>query len=567
LLSTTFFHIWGGLRGIDLDATGNLKNSLFSFKLSYEEGTNGYFDGNIRNQYWKSNIDGVQRAYEYSYDKASRIISGAYGSTKAGENYALNGVTYDLNGNITTLSRNGYKSNNTFGLVDNLGYSYQTNSNKIQSVSDNSGETASFTDATGATDYTYSLDGSLTSDANKGISLIEYNYLKLPKRIVQNGVTTLIQYDAMGKKLKETIGTQVTDYVGNKIYKANILYQIAHDEGRIIGGEYEYHIKDHLGNLRVAFRDSSGIAKITQSNAYGCWGENLPTLGYLKSTWSKDFFKFTGKEELQGTGYIDFGARLYDPLVPHFTTIDPLSELSRRFSPFTYANNNPLRFIDPDGMMATETVGADGLTNDQWLSAGGDFGREKEYRQENDDKDKKKKKEETKKILPTVAQVTSNGLNPNGDGISPDYTIESILIGERVFKPLESVFGKILGKLFGTSSKFGTLQYASKFGIQEADILRQAVINQLGRGSGLQVHHLLEQRFAQILGQNADDMLSIVVTRAEHDVFTAGWRTQIGLNGWVNSIVTTSTASRQIIENAAKIIYKDYPEILKALKL
>jgi RHS repeat-associated protein len=383
LLSTTFFHIWGGLRGIDLDATGNLKNSLFSFKLSYEEGTNGYFDGNIRNQYWKSNIDGVQRAYEYSYDKASRIISGAYGSTKAGENYALNGVTYDLNGNITTLSRNGYKSNNTFGLVDNLGYSYQTNSNKIQSVSDNSGETASFTDATGATDYTYSLDGSLTSDANKGISLIEYNYLKLPKRIVQNGVTTLIQYDAMGKKLKETIGTQVTDYVGNKIYKANILYQIAHDEGRIIGGEYEYHIKDHLGNLRVAFRDSSGIAKITQSNAYGCWGENLPTLGYLKSTWSKDFFKFTGKEELQGTGYIDFGARLYDPLVPHFTTIDPLSELSRRFSPFTYAQNNPLRFIDPDGMMATETVGADGLTSSQWVAARGSIGKEDEFKNVN----------------------------------------------------------------------------------------------------------------------------------------------------------------------------------------
>lgn len=37
--------------------------------------------------------------------------------------------------------------------------------------------------ATGTTDYTYSSDRSLISDANKGISLIEYNYLKLPKRI------------------------------------------------------------------------------------------------------------------------------------------------------------------------------------------------------------------------------------------------------------------------------------------------------------------------------------------------------------------------------------------------
>ncbi len=109
-----------------------------------------------------------------------------------------------------------------------------------------------------------------------------------------------------------------------------------------------------MGNLRVAFRDSLGIAKITQANSYGIWGEDLTTLSYSKQSWKADNFKFTGKESLQGTGFIDFGARWYDNFVPRFTTIDPLSELSRRFSPFVYANGNPLRFIDPDGMMASE---------------------------------------------------------------------------------------------------------------------------------------------------------------------------------------------------------------------
>ena len=250
---------------------------------------------------------------------------------------------------------------------------YNTNSNKIQKVDDVSTETASFTDATDTTDYTYLADGSLKSDANKGISLIEYNYLKLPNKVTQNGVTALIQYSASGKKLKETIGTQMTDYVSNKIYKNNALYQISHHEGRIIKGEYEYHIKDHLGNLRVAFRDSLGIAKITQANSYGIWGEDLTTLSYLKPTWTKDFFKFTGKEELQGTGYIDFGARLYDPLVPCFTTLDPLAELSRRFSPTVYGNNNPIRFIDPDGMVAVQ-VGPDDKFKTP-LAAARDFGK------------------------------------------------------------------------------------------------------------------------------------------------------------------------------------------------
>ena len=41
---------------------------------------------------------------------------------------------------------------------------------------------------------------------------------------------------ASGKKLKETVGTNTTDYVGNVIYKNGVQYQISHDEGRIING-------------------------------------------------------------------------------------------------------------------------------------------------------------------------------------------------------------------------------------------------------------------------------------------------------------------------------------------
>jgi RHS repeat-associated protein len=356
---TLSYHIRGGLRGLNLDASGNLTNALFSMKIFYEDDLI-YFDGNIRKQEWKTGLDNVTRSFTYRYDGASRIKAGVYLGT-GNENYTLADVNYDNNGNIKKLIRNGLIATNTFGIIDNLNYTYNPNSNKILKVDDLSNVTASFTDVVG-NDYTYSADGSLASDANKGISTIEYNYLKLPKKVVQNGVTTLIQYSASGKKLKETIGSNTTDYVGNVIYQNSNLYQISHDEGRIIDGQYEYNLKDHLGNLRVAFRDSLGSAKITQSNSYGIFGEDLTTLNYLKQTWKADNFKFTGKESLQGTGFIDFGARWYDNIVPRFITIDPLAETSRRFSPFTYGNNNPIRFIDPDGMESKGYEYSDGYS-------------------------------------------------------------------------------------------------------------------------------------------------------------------------------------------------------------
>ena len=85
------------------------------------------------------------------------------------------------------------------------------------------------------------------------------------------------------------------------------------------------------------------------------------------------------------------------------------------------------------------------------------------------------------------------------------------------------------------------------------------------QGAGLDVHHLIEQRFARKLGLDPASIPSVVLTREKHQMFTNAWREYIGYDN-MKSAIRTSTASLEDVWMAAQKVYQDYPELLDAVR-
>ena len=125
-----------------------------------------------------------------------------------------------------------------------------------------------------------------------------------------------------------------------------------------------FYVTDYLGSVRAVVDGKTG--DLYKASDYSAFGDEsvvmvrpqvdtpphpLATAVLPDGQTLRD--GYTGKEaqnEDFGTSYIDFGARQYSPALRRWMTPDPLSEKYYGTSPYAFCNNNPLRYVDVNGM-------------------------------------------------------------------------------------------------------------------------------------------------------------------------------------------------------------------------
>ena len=118
-----------------------------------------------------------------------------------------------------------------------------------------------------------------------------------------------------------------------------------------------YQFKDHLGNIRLSYKDADKNGSVVQSEIVqekNYYPFGLEHEGYnvaITSTNQALKYSYNGKEinEELGINWYDYHARMYDPSIGRMLNIDPHSDSYYGINSYNYTLNNPVLLIDPDG--------------------------------------------------------------------------------------------------------------------------------------------------------------------------------------------------------------------------
>lgn len=323
----------------------------------------------------------------YDYNAQNMLTDSGYNEgdrQNDGQGNYDESLSYDKMGNVQSLLRSGLLDDGSYGLIDNLSYSYHGNQLlKVDDAANGPYYQGAFHFVDGAdeaVEYEYDANGNMVRDLNKCISSISYDLNNQPRKIEYNdGRNASYVYDAEGNKLSVSYnltamssaqpqmpvmqssdvasanvsnGQKTIEYCGNIIYDGDET-MILNDVGYALYDKdnnlsFHYYLKDHLGNNRVVVSENG---EIEQVNDY------YPTGALMASSKGGDTqrFKFNGKEldRTNGLNWYDYGARNYDAEIVVWKGVDKMADKNVTTSLYGYCNSNPIRYIDPLG---TDTV-------------------------------------------------------------------------------------------------------------------------------------------------------------------------------------------------------------------
>jgi RHS repeat-associated protein len=292
------------------------------------------------------------RSVEYQYDSMGRLMRADANASATTVALKRTDWVHDKNGNRTRVERRANAADAAAAETDS--YATTTGTNRLASVTtatgvrsityDTRGNTVSETrpNAVGVT-AAYDGFGRLTSYARTGEASLAHVYNGMDQRVTMTRGTDTRRfvYDRMGRVLGE-YGTSATDV------KAEFIWLHPDNDNTPFGGD------DGIGGyapLAVAANDNAGVSQLSwvHSNHMGVpiaytnsAGTAIPQpAGYQAPM-------FPGQNQTLADLYYNM-YRDYDPTTGRYIQADPIG-LAGDPNPYAYAMNNPVRYMDPDGL-------------------------------------------------------------------------------------------------------------------------------------------------------------------------------------------------------------------------
>jgi RHS repeat-associated protein len=319
--------------------------------------------------------------FTYSYDQYKQLGTSAFNTYNNNTNsisarteynetgYRGSNISYDANGNINRLIRSAYIVSGGLVNYDDLTYTISSTANNVTGILDagtlQSATNFSTASTTVGSSLTINSIGQLTGSSPEGVSIIDYYPNGKPKKITfTNNNYTQYFYDDGGNKYKvlfrdsSSHKKKVTWYVGPGLYvldesisttsiNLNEMNTPA-GELKLNGSAYDviYQLNDHLGNVRVTFKESgvgNGINVLSFADYYA-WGGVLPGRNWSSAAYR---YGYQSKEiPKDGSNWDQFELRLYNHDLGRWFAPDPYGQFH---SPYVAMANNPVSAVDPNG--------------------------------------------------------------------------------------------------------------------------------------------------------------------------------------------------------------------------